>query len=328
MKRRTFIASAVGAIGGMVGCAWPSEEPVHSGAALAFGTTISISVVHADAEVAARAIRDGLHAAQSVDRLMSIYNPASQVFQLNRDGVLAHPDPRLLEVLAQARQLSQMSDGAFDVTVQPLWTLYSQASARGELPSEAERRRAQALVDWQRLEFNAEIIRFRRPGMALTLNGLAQGYAADRALAAVQAHGIRNALLDTGEFVARGQKPRRRPWILGVRDPRDANELAATMYVQGCSVATSGDYECTFTPDFLHHHIFDPAIGDSPDELASVTVLAPSALLADGLSTTFMVMGWERAQALAAPMPAVDLMAIDKQGREKRTAGFPSEAGG
>lgn len=325
MKRRTFIVSAVGAMAGVAGSALPRDTPLHHGAALAFGTTISISVVHPDAQLAARAIADGLQAAQQVDRLMSIYHPDSQVYQLNRDGVLAQPDPRLLEVLAQAAELSRMTAGAFDVTVQPLWRLYSEAAARGQLPDDVERRRAQMLVDWRELAVGKEQISLRRAGMSLTLNGLAQGYAADLALAAVQAHGIRDALLDTGEFVARGQKPGRRPWILGVRDPRDTGALAATLYAQGCSIATSGDYECSFTPDYRHHHIFDPSKGESPDELASVTVLAPTSLLADGLSTAFMVMGWERASALAAQLQAVDLMAIDKQGRERRSAGFPPE---
>jgi thiamine biosynthesis lipoprotein len=326
MKRRTFIASGVGSIAGVAGCMWLGSDTLHHGAALAFGTTISITVVHDDARVASRAIADGLRSAQEIDRLMSIYRPGSQVYRLNRDGVLTRPDPHLLEVLKQAAELSRMSGGAFDVTVQPLWRLYAEAASLGVLPAETERRRAQALVDWRQLVFDTEHVRFRRPGMALTLNGLAQGYAADVALAAVQAHGIRDALLDTGEFIARGVKPRRRPWVLGVRDPRDTNALAATLQAQGCSVATSGDYECSFTPDFRHHHIFDPSLGDSPDELASVTVLAPTGLQADGLSTAFMVMGWARAQAMAARLPAVDLMAIDKQGREQRSAGFPGEA--
>ena len=93
-----------------------------------------------------------------------------------------------------------------------------------------------------------------------------------------------------------------------------------------CGVATSGDYESIFTPDYLHHHIFDPAAGDSPRELASVTVMAPTGMLADGLSTACMVLGRERAAALAASLPGVDLLAIDKQGREWRSAGFPPEA--
>jgi len=325
MKRRTFIASAVGSIAGVAGCVWPHGATLHTGAALAFGTTISISLVHTDAELAARAISDGLRTAQEIDALMNIYRPESQVYQLNRDGYVNRPDGRLLQLLRQAAQLSQLTDGAFDVTVQPLWLLYSQAAAEGRLPDATAVRRARALVNWRELEIAPERVHFRRTGMALTLNGLAQGYAADQALAAVQKYGIRDALLDTGEFIARGQRAQQRPWMLGVRDPRDDSKLATTLRAQGCSVATSGDYECIFTPDYRHHHIFDPALGDSPPELASVTVLAPSAMLADGLSTAFMVMGWERAQALAARMPAVDLLVIDKQGHSRCSAGFPAE---
>lgn len=326
MRRRTFITSAIGAIAGAAGCAHSWQQPLHTGAALAFGTTISISVAHADGQLARRAIADALQAACAVDRLMSIYRPASQVYQLNRDGMLRKPDGRLLEVLTMATHLSDISDGAFDITTQPLWRLYNEAAREATLPSASDRRRAQALVDWRQLRFDADHVRFLRPGMALTLNGLAQGYAADQALAALQAHGVRHALLDTGEFTARGRKPGRQPWVLGVRDPRDPNALVTTLNAQGCSVATSGDYECAFTPDYRHHHIFDPASGDSPTELASVTVVAPTAVEADGLSTAFMVMGWERAQALAAQLQAVDLMVIDKQGRCRRTAGFPGHA--
>ncbi len=326
MKRRTFLCASMGVLAGASGLALCSDQQLHSGAALAFGTTISVSVLHADARLARLAIDEALHAAQRVDRLMSIYHPASQVYQLNRDGLLARPDGQLLEVLTQARELSMVSDGAFDITVQPLWRAYSEAAAHGTLPTDAARRQARALVGWQELEFDHEAVRLARPGMAITLNGLAQGYAADRALAALQARGIQHALLDTGEFVARGRKQHRQPWTLGIRAPRDADALATTLYIEGCGVATSGDYEATFTPDFAHHHIFDPALGDSPAELASVSVLAPSGMLADGLSTAFMVMGRTRAAALAAQLPGVDLMTIDKQGRSWQTPTFPPPA--
>lgn len=324
MKRRSFLSASLGAIAAG-SCAWPRHAPVHTGVALAFGTTIQIALVHADEQVARAAISDALAAAQRVDRLMSIYQPASQVYQLNRDGVLHRPDPQLLAVLAQARALSQWTDGAFDITVQPLWRAWREAVARGALPAQAQRRQAKAMVDWRQLVFDERRVALA-PGMAITLNGLAQGYAADMALAAVQAHGIRHALLDTGEFVARGRKRAHQPWALGVRAPRDDQALAATLFVNGCGVATSGDYESVFTPDYLHHHIFDPAAGDSPQELASVTVMAPTGMLADGLSTACMVLGRERAALLAASLPGVDLLAIDKQGREWRSPGFPPEA--
>ena len=97
----------------------------------------------------------------------------------------------------------------------------------------------------------------------------------------------------------------------------------ARFFPDGRCVATSGDYSAYFTPDFLHHHIFDPATGESPRELASVTVLAPAAILADGLSTAFMVMGVRKAHALAATLPGVDLLTVDKSGFVSKSPGFP-----
>lgn len=326
MKRRTFIAASLGTMGASVFAAWPSRDQVHAGAALAFGTTITVALVHADARLARLAISDALAAAQRVDHMMSIYRPDSQVYRLNEHGVLHRPDAQLLAVLAQARALSQLTDGAFDITVQPLWRAFDAAASRHAVPTEAQRRAALALAGWRDMEFDENQVRFARPGMALTLNGLAQGYAADMALAALRAHGIQHALLDTGEFVARGRKRAHQPWVLGVRDPRNAQALAATLHINGCAVATSGDYATAFTPDYRHHHIFDPALGDSPQELASVTVMANTGMLADGLSTAFMVLGRERASLLAASLPGVDLLAIDKQGKAWRSPGFPASA--
>ena len=93
--------------------------------------------------------------------------------------------------------------------------------------------------------------------------------------------------------------------------------------MDGRCLATSGDYETFFTPDYLHHHIFDPATGDSPGELASVSVLAPTGLEADGLSTACMVLGRQRVIAELASIPGVDVLLVDKRGEIWRSAGFP-----
>jgi thiamine biosynthesis lipoprotein len=128
-------------------------------------------------------------------------------------------------------------------------------------------------------------------------------------------------LLDTGEFISIGSKAGH-PWLVGVQDPRNANQLATLLGMDGRSVATSGDYETFFTADFAHNHIFDPATGDSPPELASVTVAAPTGLLADGLSTAFFVMGHEKSLRLIQSMPQVDALFIDKNGRAYSSAGL------
>ena len=323
MLRRKFLVASLGSVAvALGGCATDGCQ-LFTGAALAFGTTITVAVIHRDARVAAAAITDALDQAMQVDRLMSIYSPGSQVFQLNRDGALAQPHPHLLQVLAQARALSELTRGAFDITVQPLWQAFRQAA--GALPSREQRTQAKSRVGWQRVSFDAQRVILGKAA-SITLNGLAQGYAADLAMAAVRARGIDSALLDTGEFSAQGSNGAREPWTLGVLDPRDPDAVAAVMRVDGRCVATSGDYASTFTPDFVHHHIFDPATGDSPQELASVTVLAPTAMLADGLSTAFMVMGARKAHALAARLPSVDVMTINKRGVVWKSPTFPTAA--
>jgi thiamine biosynthesis lipoprotein len=336
MQRRRFIAASLGTMA-LASTAAPAaapgstpasaasalaQAPLHSGAALAFGTTVGIAVRHPDAQVARLAIADALAAARQVDCLMSIYDPGSQVFRLNRDGVLARPDPHLLAVLRHARALSQLTRGAFDITVQPLWQAGRRAAEAGTIPSARERERALALVGWNLVDASAERVVLRKPGMRITLNGLAQGYAADLALRAVRARGVLHALLDTGEFAASGDAGGR-GWQLGVPDPRVPGRMAATVRVDGRCVATSGDYEASFSGDRAHHHIFDPATGGSPPELASVTVLAPTGIEADGLSTAFMVLGSRCAHALAARLPGVDLLTIAKDGRLRCSPGFP-----
>ncbi|PWF55627.1 FAD:protein FMN transferase [Massilia glaciei] len=328
MRRRTFIAASLGAAAGAAGHGAAGapriDAALHTGAALAFGTTVNVAVRHRDARLARAAIADALAALQGVDRLMSIYSPDSEVFRLNRDGFLARPDPRLLVVLGHARALSALTQGAFDITVQPLWQLFN-AAADG-LPPPHARGLAGARVGWRRVEADRARVLFGKPGMAITLNGLAQGYAADLALAALRARGIDHALVNTGEFAALGAPRATRPWLLGVADPREAGALAATVALDGRSMATSGDYASSFTPDFSHHHIFDPATSESPREMASVTVLAPTGIEADGLSTAFVVMGARRAHALAAHLPGVDLMTINKRGEVWKSPAFAAKA--
>lgn len=313
MLRRKFLAASLGTVAAAIGPAHGNGQ-LFTGATLAFGTTVTVSLIHDDAQQAEAAIAEALDQATQVDRLMSIYSPASQVFQLNRDGVLRNPHPHLLAVLRQARALSELTRGAFDITVQPLWQAFRQAADQQMLPTREQRKQAKSRVGWTRVAIDADAISMGKVGVAITLNGLAQGYAADLAMAAVRARGIDNALLDTGELSAHGHNGALQPWSVGVLDPRDAKSLAAAIKVDGRCVATSGDYASAFTADFVHHHIFDPATGDSPPDLASVTVLAPSAMLADGLSTAFMVMGARKSHALAARLAGVDLMTINKRG--------------
>ena len=338
MRRRTFLSASLGS-GLLVGLSASSSRRAatidaaheapgglrpYSGAGLAFGTTVSIQVLHDDETAAQAAIRAALQEVRDIDALMSLHQAQSQVHELNRSGVMKNPHEHLWQVLNFSQQLSMLTAGAFDITVQPLWLAFSRAAANGDLPTRGEIAAAKSLVDWRRVELDRAQLRLPIPGMAITLNGVAQGYAVDLALKTLRVHGVQHALLDTGEFGAVGHKADGRAWRLGVGDPRQRDAISATVRMDGRMVATSGDYETYFSSDFMHHHIFDPVTGHSPPELASVTVVAPTGILADGLSTAFMVMGAKQSLALASRIQDVDVLLIDKNGVAQKSALFPA----
>lgn len=272
-------------------------------AGLALGTTVSLTLVSDRPEAVEPAFRDAFAAIRAVEVAGSLFRPDSALSRLNRDGRLDAPDPLLRTMLRFALTLAQASGGAFDPTVQPLWTLWAQASARGERPGPAALAEAVARVGWRGVAVGQDRVRLERPGMGVTLNGLIQGFAADRAMAALAAHGIEDAFLDTGEFGARGRHADGTPWRLGLAAPGHANEPAAVIDPFSGFAATSGDDATVFSPDRRDHHIFDPATGRSPTALSAVTVTAPSGLLADGLSTAAFVLGERAGAGLVAGFP-------------------------
>ena len=319
MKRRTVLTAMLGLpVLGATGL-WLREPQLraYTDAGIVFGTTVSMTVLHENETVARAALSSAFTALREVDTLMSVYRTDSQVGRLNHVGWLSQPDPRLVKVLETAQYLARQTDGAFDVTVQPLWhAANAQQPALQALPR----------VDWRKLDVSDRELRLRETGMAITLNGIAQGYGADQALAALKRHGIRHALLATGELASLGTNEAGDPWSLAVRDPRNENRFAQVLAADGRCLASSGDYATRFTGDFSQHHIFDPHTGASPTELAAVSVLAPSGLLADGVSTACMVLGAKKSLALAASLPDVDVLCITKAGLMYRSRGFPPAA--
>ncbi|MGE5048703.1 MAG: FAD:protein FMN transferase [Deltaproteobacteria bacterium] len=317
MHRRTFILgsflAAARKAGHLttryVGC----PQFVQQGA-LAFGTTVSIAVAHEDAAVARAAIDEALGEVRRIDRLMTVFRPDSQVGRLNAEGALRNPDPRLVQVLEFSQRLAALSDGAFDVTVQPLWLLFTRCKAEGRIPSRAEISQARSLVGWTHLEVSPRAIRFARRGMSISLNGVAQGYATDLAVAALRSRGIRDALVDTGELGAEGSREPGRAWRVGIQHPRDPAAILASVEMDGRFLATSGDYATAFTPDFVHHHIFDPRAGVSPRALSSVAVAAASGMEADGLTKPMMVLEPARAHRLLSRFPGAGAVFVDKRG--------------
>lgn len=324
MKRRNLLIASLGLGSALLTRAAAANRPDlqwRTRPLLALGTTVRLRAAHVDAAQADRALHAAAATLQAVEASMSLYREDSELSRLNRTGWLHAPSAHLLNVMREARLVSQRSAGAFDVTVQPLWSAYERARQAGRLPTDAERIDAQARTGWQQVQLDRERVRFLRSGMAITLNGIAQGYAADAVRATLQAHGVEHALIDAGEFGAIGRNDRGQPWNVGVEDPHDTSRVLAALALNGRALATSADNRSIFSADRRHHHIIDPSTGDSPPELSSVTVVAASAMRADALTKVMFMAGPGRITALARQWD-VGVLWVDKQGQWEATPGL------
>jgi FAD:protein FMN transferase len=292
-------------------------------AGVAFDTGVALTVVGLDERDANLALDAGFAEIRRLEQVASLTRPGSDICRLNANGRLAKPDPALLDMLAVADQVHRASGGAFDVTLQPLWILYDAYAKRGEWPSDEQSAPARALIGQADVAFNRDEIAFARPGMAITLNSLTHGYAADRVARVLAEHGVQHAFVDTGEMETLGRGAGGRSWQAGIQHPRQPDRLLGPLPFSGC-IATAGDYQYYWSEDFSRNHILDPLNGASPASFASVSVIAHSAVLADALSTAVCVVGSDRAVDLLLHFEA-QAYALTKDGSVWSSPGFPRE---
>jgi len=317
-RRRVLQIAAFSGAGGLL--AWrlgraPAGGTVRRTRAL-MGTTVHLTVIGDDAAVAAEATEATLARMAALEAQLSRYRPSSDVGRLNAHGVVERPSPALLDVLALAREIHALGDGAFDVTMLPLLEAYR--AAQPALPGEAALTDALARVGSDALRVDDGRVRLQRPGMGITLDGIGKGYIVDEGVAVLKRHGFGHVLVEAGgDLMAAGRR-----WRIGVRDPR-ASRLMTRIGAKDVAVATSGDYFQPFTRDFSQHHILDPRTGRSSPELASATVIAPTAARADALATLAMVLGARRTVEILEELAGCEACVVTKASGVTRTSGFP-----
>lgn len=295
-SRRRFLricaaSAALGAIGPMA----KASEPVTSTwRGMVFGGLASIELRHSDHARVRRVLPMAMAEIERLGSIMSLYRADSALVQLNRQGHLGAAPADLVSVLSRARALGDLSQGRFDVSVQPLWQVYAEHfSAPRPDPAGPDpdlvRRRAES-VDYRSLEVEASAVRLARPGMAVTLNGIAQGYITDRIVDLLKNEGFEHVLADLGELRALGRAAVDRPWRTIIRNPLSGHDDGIEIELGNQALATSGSYGFRFDAAGRFHHLFDPRSGTCPQRYASVSVLAPDATTADALATACNLM--------------------------------------
>ena len=320
LTRRRVIAIAATAAGSALltgGRTAQAGGPVRwRGSAL--GAQVSIEIYHPDRAEAERLVERCVLDVRRLEQQFSLYRADSAICALNRTGILVSPDADMAALLKASLLFADLTGGAFDPTVQPLWQLYadhfSAERPDPEGPSPQQLAETLAKVGRSGLLVSEDRIALKQRGAAITLNGIAQGYATDRVVERLRQAGLSTTLVDMGEIRAIGARPDGAPWRVGLADPDRPGALTETVDLVDRAVATSAGAGFRFDAKGRFTHLFDPSTGRSPSLYRTLSVIAPTATEADALSTAFSLMPVSRIRSIVAARSNVQARITDSGG--------------
>ena len=299
-----------------------AKEEKQSAVGFYLDTVITLTAYVEDVSV----LDDGLKECGRYENLLSRTIEGSDVWKINHaQGKPVEVSDDTIEILTAALQVSELSDGAFDVTIAPASTLWDFTSGKTVLPDEKELEEAAAKIDYRSVEIDGNTVTLPE-GMMIDLGGVAKGYIADAVKHYLEERGVKSGILSFGgNIVAIGLKPDGTAWKVGIQDidlPTGSCMMVAEN--RGGSTVTSGIYERGFELDGVYyHHILDPLNGwPVQNELASVTIFSESSMWGDALATAAFALGTENGKALIEELDEIEAVFIARD----RSAVFTSGA--
>ncbi len=282
------------------------------------GTEVSVQVWHENDEDGLAVIEDAFNEVARIEGLMSTYIEGSEISEINRaaaEGPVPAGD-ELINLILRSLDISLLTRGAFDITYDSIGQYYDfrgrQRPDAAKIQEELER------IDYRLVEVDrlAGTVRFLAPGVRINLGGIAKGYAVERAVSLLRSRGIRHGIVTAGGDSRLLGDRLGQPFMVGIRNPRNDDEVALTIPLEDEAISTSGDYERYFEEDGQrYHHIIEPATGLPAGGVRSATIIGPDAVLTDALSTSVFVLGVDQGLTLIATLPDYEGIVIDAEGR-------------
>ena len=312
MPPRVLAGPAILSLCVLVGCRAPAPRLIND-THQTMGSEMSISAWTTDEGGALAAFSAVFADVDRLDALLSVWKPGSDVLRINAAAGHAPVavSQETIDVLQTAHTVSGWTNGKFDITFGALSDVWKFDHDRDErVPTDEEIAARVPLVDYRGVTVNAatRTAFIARRGMRVHLGGIGKGYAVDRGAALLRARGFHDFMVQFGgDLLVSGQSGDG-PWRLGITDPRgQANDSFAALALTNATFSTSGDYERYFIRDGTrYHHILDPDTGQPATGCRSVTIVAKSAMIADGLSTGVFVLGPETGMELIERLPDVE----------------------
>ena len=266
---------------------------------IALGSPAEITIYHPNQKEAEDILSESHKKLVQLENLFSLYKENSQLSMLNKNGYVKNPHPDMLTLINLSKKYAEMTDGAFDVTVQPLWNLYNEAFIKtNKPPLESEIEKTLSLVDWRSISVSKNLINYEKEGMSSTLNGIAQGYITDKISEHLINSDINNTLVQLGEYRGIGDHPDGRPWRLLLSNPEHTDSIGEIEFTNA-AVATSAGLGTPFDLTGKHHHIFDPKNGYNANNYLQVSVTSKTATEADALATAFLILNRKASEKIA-----------------------------
>jgi thiamine biosynthesis lipoprotein len=275
----------------------------------AMGTFVTITIVHPEVNEGISALRAAFDEIYRIHDLMNAHTQSSEVSVLNREGYYGGVSDDTKHVIQRANSFSELIEGAFDITVLPVLELWEENVYKSKIPTDAEISERLELVNYRNILIEDKNISFRKPGMGITLAGVAKGYAVDKAIEALSRGNIKHALVNAGgDIRVIGGKDETIPWKIAIRDPRNKTRIVTTVELYDQAIATSGTYRRSFKD------IINPKVGRPAQGVLSSTVIAKKAMDADMLATCMFILEAEEGIELIEKLDGVKAFVIRSDG--------------